>query len=186
MSLFNTYHHRFPVPLLAIERFSELRQQHTDGSQILESVVIPVLVECCGVSKPTEQDVEYFLGRLEQIVQQSNSLPQSAPPNTGRTLGSSFADSLRGLDTSELILYMCGFDFHKAKYVYTQLDRDVAIKMLDTFIELKLQENHLLFESCLYGFGNRYESDRGPTEVVDVNLDDENDLKHLSQIFAIT
>lgn len=183
MSIFSKHQRPFSVPLLAFERFTELRQQITDDDRILESVVIPVLVECCGVSAPTEKDVKYFLERLEQVGRNVPESPEAAKPPT-KTLGSAYAEALRNLDVAQLILYMCAFDFHKANYVYTELDRDVAVEMLDTFISMKLQENNLLFESCLYGFGGKYESDKGPVETVDVDLNNPNDLAQLSQFFS--
>jgi hypothetical protein len=78
---------------------------------------------------------------------------------------------------------MCAYDFNKANYVYTKLDRDIALEMVDSFLELKAQENNLLFESCLYGFGGKYTTD-GEAEVVDLDLSNDNDIAQLAQIFA--
>jgi hypothetical protein len=182
-SIFNKAHRPFAIPLLAFERFSELRQQLTNEAKVLESVVIPTLVECCSIVDPTEQDIEYFLERLERVGKEANSLSDAPKPSYARTLGSAYAGALRKLDTAGLILYMCAYDFNKANYVYTKLDRDIALEMVDSFLELKAQENNLLFESCLYGFGGKYTTD-GEAEVVDLDLSNDNDIAQLAQIFA--
>jgi len=186
MSIFNRHHQPFAVPLLAFERFSELRQQLTDDAQVLESAVIPTLAECCGMPQPTADAIEYFIERLEAAGREADSLSNPSQPTPGKTLGSAYAAALRELDTAGLILYMCAFDFHKANYVYTQLDRDVALKMLDHFLALKGQENNLLFEACLYGFGGKYDADGGSAEVVTVDLSSEDNFNMLAQLFAKT
>lgn len=176
MSLFYRaqYEHLFPIPLLAFERISALKDTPP------EEVLPQVLAECCGKPKPTDAEIQYFLQRIkdesdaaQQKVARVEAAREDQPAEPSKSLGSSFQKFVSGLDSSRILLWACGYDYEKAHHLYTQVDRSIAMQIVDDFIQLQHERNTYLFEASLYGMGGQYKDDTTPSSGV---ADDEIDL----------
>lgn len=151
------FEQRFPVPLLAIERLAALEQLPPEQS------IPQVLKDCCGVVKPDEDDLRYFLERINEVVEQkAEDKPEVNPDikvKPTKTLGTSFSNFLGKLDTPRILLWACGWDFEKAQYWYTQVDRTITMQMIEDFLAVQHERNTYQFETVLYGFGGGYKDD---------------------------
>ena len=148
----------FPVSLLAFERLSALGELHP------RDAVLKVLTECCNVYRPTEQDIEYLQRRVEaaaQEVEKKARVPDDDDDDRprGKSLGTSFQTFTRTLDAARILLWACGFDYEKAKFWFTEADRDDAMQVVDDFLRLQQERNAYLYEAALYGFGGKYRDD---------------------------
>ena len=160
------YEQLFPVPLIAFERLYALQDLPP------EEALSKVLSECCGKPKPTEAEIQYFLGRLKSDAEEANtrvaSITGEANRSPTKTLGTSFQKFLTELDSARLLLWACGYDFDRAKYLYTQVDRSIATQIIDDFLKLQHERNTYQFEAVLYGFGGSYSSDAQDEDTVDM------------------
>ena len=153
------FEHLFPIPLLAFERIDALRHLAP------EQVIGQVLAECCNKPKPTPEEITYFIRRVQGEVSQAEQ--QIAPSEsisthtTSRTLGTSFNKLVSSMDTSRLLLWACNWDYQKAKYLYTQVDKTIAKQVVDDFLKVTQETNTYTFEATLYGFGGSYTEDSG-------------------------
>jgi hypothetical protein len=156
----------FPIPLIAFERLSAL--SHLPAEEALPIV----LAECCNKPNPTEAEVVYFLERIrddsKEAQEKIEAVTDAKPANTStKTLGTSFKKFLGQLDSARLLLLACGWDYEKAKYLYTKVDRKAANQIIDDFLELQHERNTYLFEATMYGFGGGYTDDERE-EVMDL------------------
>ena len=162
MSIFHAerFERPFPLPLIAFEHLASLAH--------LEPVdaCLRTMIDCCGVPDPNESQIKYFLDRVQGDAEKANALVESRPaPNPDqriterRSLGSSFDTFIRSLDSSRLLMLACHGDYEKAKHLYTKVDRDDAMQVINDFIRLHTERNTILFESVLYGFGGSYKGD---------------------------
>lgn len=167
VSIFNPSH-RFPVPLLALERFADL-QQALDT----ESALLTTLTTCCGIQKPDDADLTYFVERLAEITEAKPDTPPPKGPDK-KSLGTSYFNALSDLPVDHLLLAAVGYDYAKAEYLYCRADRTVAMAVLDTYVKLQAEHFNYVFECAMYGFGGSYKDDSAPPEgAIDLrNVDD--------------
>lgn len=151
------YGRRFPVPLLAVERFYELQEKTAT-----EEALYYTCQECCGRENPSEDDMAYLLQRLIDLSQTSKkpesdaSDPHAKPP---QTLGTKYHDLINSLPTDRTLLWMTGYDYDRAYHLYSRVDRDDAMQMVGDFLRIHLEENRVGFENVLYGHGGSYKDD---------------------------
>ena len=167
MSLFYSarFSQRFPVSLLALESLTNLSDLPADEA------IPKILSECCGVQEPVEEDLVYLLGVLEEEAKktnENNKTPPAAPTTKKtKTLWSSFNQFMSGLDSSRVLLWACGFDYKRAEYLYTKVDRSIANQIIADFVSMQQEQNILLLEATMYGFGGKYSEESESENTVD-------------------
>ena len=172
MSIFYAarFERAFPVSLLAFERLANLA--HLEPIE----ATTQVLQQVCGVKKPTEQDILYLLDRFKSASEKAeqsakpsdNSDPLEYSEQPSRSLGSSFYQFTRSLDISRVLLWLSGWDYQKAEYLYSSVDRDDAMQLVEDFLRLQDEKNTYQFEAVLYGFGGHYKNDDSGEDSLDM------------------
>ena len=157
MSLFyaSSFEHLFPVPLIVFERLAGL--QHL----LPEVALAQTMSECCNKPAPTEAEVLYFVDRLQTQTESATDKTEARPEPKFkvRSLGTAFQDFLKQLDVSRILLMACNYDYEKARHLYTRVDYTVANQVVEDFLRLQNERNHILYESVLYGFGGKYKEE---------------------------
>lgn len=169
MSLFyrERYSQRFPVSLLALERL-----HHLQRTEPPEDAIIEVLVECCGIKEPTQDDFIYLLERIDEVNRECDSKPPPSGYSTQdkKGLGSDFNKFISSLPLDQIILWMVQFDHDKARKLYCEVDRTTVMQAVKDFSTAILEGNKFLFEAVLYGFGGSYKGDSSDdAEVIDLS-----------------
>lgn len=182
MSVFyrSVYERPYPITLLALERF-----YHLQDAGDLEEAILRTLIECCGCETPTEDDARYFLDRFAALAEEVKSKQPEPEPSTTRqeppskTLHSSLHELYSSLPTDRMLLWMCGYDYQRAQYLYTRVDRDDVMKMIEDWLSVNLEQARSQFEAALYGAGGSYKSDASQPEegVVDLSKSDGKEMK---------
>lgn len=165
---------RFPVSLLALEYYA-VETQKCDSDDELFDVFMKVVVELCGVTSPTDEDLTYFVERLEKVRTEVN--PESKPPAKPRkSFGTSYDQYLQRLTLDSTILRMVNYDVDSAKRIYCEMDRDDAMKLVGDYVTGLMEEGLLQLEASMYGFGGKYKDDKGgrngPSKTHDLTTDE--------------
>jgi hypothetical protein len=153
---------RFPVSLIALEYYVA-ETQFCDTEEAMFDVFLETLVRFCGVTAPDDEDVEYFLSRLEGI----RSEIQPGTTTKGRpnkSFGTSYDQYIQDLTLDSTILRMVGYNLDAAKRIYHDLDRDDAMKLVSEYVTGLREEGLLQLEASMYGFGGKYKNDKGQTK----------------------
>jgi hypothetical protein len=112
-----------------------------------------------------------LLGVLEEEAKktdEANKTPRAGSTNKKtKTLWSSFNQFMSSLDSSRVLLWACGFDYEKAEYLYTKVDRSIANQVIADFVSIQQEQNILLLESTMYGFGGKYSEESEDENIVD-------------------
>jgi hypothetical protein len=157
----------FPVSLLAFERLHSLLMGGYDPPQ----ASLSVLVECCGIEHPTNEQIQYFLDRADTL---SKELSEAQPGDTfsenksKRTFSTSFREFLSGLDSHDLLLMATGYDYAKAEYLFTRVDREDALRVIKVFTQDTTERQILQLEAVMFGMGGGYSDSSQNGDVVDL------------------
>lgn len=177
MSIFHTakFKHLFPISLLAFEHLNTL--QHLPAEEALTKV----LAECCDMPNPTEEEALYFLARIKEDSEEAQKKVDESPAPTtdkpvAKSLGTAYQEFLRQLDSARLLLWACGFDFKKAEYLYSRVDRSISSQILEDFLRLQNEQNNYLFESGLYGAGGSYKEGELDADTIDMTDMDSSEI----------
>ena len=161
MSIFNN-NFRFPVPLLAFERLSEIENKDEPILEIFE-----ILINICNIPEPVEDDVAYFLNRHQEYTTPpkkedddivEDEYEEEYEPR--KTRGSDFHEFIRKLDKATALLMAVNYDYSKAESLYCEKDFTIADIIIQTFIEMTTQTHTYLYESMIYAFGGSYPDDK--------------------------
>jgi hypothetical protein len=168
------FEYRFPVPLLAVERFYSLQAHGHD----IADAVYRTLVDVCRIQDPVEEDVVYFLDRLqdtEDVKPVEKKPRRSRQPDNLLSRGSRFRKFMDGLALDQKILLMCGQDYALASRVYCETDKEVVEKMQEAFIQHQIETLEYQFEGVLYAMGGHLESREQSAVNLDTMEDEESD-----------
>lgn len=161
-SIFYMHAHgrRFPVPLMALEAYA-MDSENAETDQELFDVLMVTLSKHCKVSKPTDDDINYFVSRLGKLKEEieGNSAEESTH---GKTFGSAYMDYISDLPIDGALLKMVHYDIDAAEKLYCDIDRDDAVQLVKDYIKGKAEENLVKMEASMYGMGGSYEEDKGP------------------------
>ena len=151
---------RFPVSLLALEYYA-VETQKCESEDELFDVFMKVVVDFCGVSSPNDEDLNYFVERLNTIrteTERSAPLSDKAPR---KSFGTSYDSYLQRLTLDSTVLRMVGYDVNAAHRIYCEMDRDDAMKLIGDYVTGLMEEGLLQLEASMYGFGGKYKDDKG-------------------------
>jgi hypothetical protein len=167
------YGRKFPVSLLSIEFYAIESEKNKEDDNLLYDALVNTVVKTCAINSPDQDDLKYFLSRLEGI---RDSLKGSgegvAKGKDVKTFGSSYLKYLTNLSIDSTLLKMTGYDMAAAARLYCEIDRDDVQKLVDEYVTGKSEENLVLMESSMYGFGGSYADDsgaKGPQKSFDLN-----------------
>lgn len=166
---------RFPVSLLALEYYA-VETQKCESDDELFDVFMRVVVDFCGVTSPTDDDLNYFVSRLESIRSEVSPEPQTPKTKPRKSFGTSYDQYLQKLTLDSTILRMVNYDVDAAKRIYCEMDRDDAMKLVGDYVTGLMEEGLLQLEASMYGFGGRYKDDKGgksnPVKTHDLTTDE--------------
>ena len=140
----------------------------------IEEAVSQVLSECCNKPNATEQEMIYFLSRVQESAKPDTPSAPASEDAPSRTLGTSFQTFLSSLDAARILLWACQFDYQRADYFYSVVDSSVANQIIKDFVSSLHEQNTYLFEAVLYGFGGKYSEEN--TSGLDENTIDARDM----------
>lgn len=149
---------RFPISLLAIEVYS-LEVRNCASEDEVFDVFFRVITEICGVQQPTDDDLSYFVERLE-VLRTEMSNEDVQPKKSVKSFGTAYHEYLSRLMVDSRILKMVGYNFDAAKKIYCELDRDDAMKLVTEYTTGLFEEGLLTMEAAMYGFGGKYKDDK--------------------------
>lgn len=172
---------RFPISLLAIEVYSLEAGTCTSEDELFD-VFFRVITELCGVAQPTDEDLNYFVDRLEVLRGEMIKAEENAPPKASKSFGTAYHEYLSKLMVDSRILRMVGYNFDAAKKIYCELDRDDAMKLVNEYMTGLLEEGLLNMEATMYGFGGKYKDDKGGTKGNTHDLTTEDGKKALRRL----
>jgi hypothetical protein len=155
---------RFPIPLLALERFDVL----VKTLPILDAA-ISTITECCHRHPVQNEDIIYFLERVQDLQKPPKPPNLSSGPVSIKTLGTSFGKFLSSKPPDHILLMACGWDYNKAAHLYSMEDAAVSILVIDDFLSLQQERNNYLYEAVLYGFGGSYAEDGDTSDDIDLS-----------------
>jgi hypothetical protein len=177
MSLFYEEAQRpFPVPLIAFERLSAVDLTAMSQDELLAEYR-HVLAVYCGVENPTEADFRYLYERLtapqeDEESSDSGKPSQKSSRKPARTRGTAFAEAAAELGVDRILLAAVGYDWAKAKHLYCEADRTVAMAAVETFLRLSREHHTAMYEASLYGFGGKYVEEDEASHTLDLTSED--------------
>lgn len=154
------------VSCLALDHFHYLLSEAGEQTeQVVYEVSDRVLKECCGVQAPTEEHYVELLERINKISteavenQQEEEKSSNRPDSKKGYYAKDFEQYIKKLDLKDLLYQLTSYDYLQAEHLYCEVDRDIVMGMVKTYIAHESQKNKLMFEACVYGFGGELKSD---------------------------
>ena len=160
------FERRFPLPMLTLERaqalFSTLDVDAATDRDVNQCIKQALKETCNACPSPGLDDLAYVVDRMNKMMKDSPD--EEVPLPKTRSLASSFITWAAGLETDQVCLVASGFDYKKAKFLYTEVDRDDVVEMAQQFLTMEMEKVKVGYESVVYGFGGSYEGDKtGPS-----------------------
>lgn len=161
-------------PILSFLLMEHISIRLSESADNVNSNVISVIHECAqqchGVSL-TEEELTRLAQRLQKIAEDNNKAKDKAPGKKPSGFGKEYMKWVESLAPDQLCLMVAQYDFESAYHLYSEVDRDDVIRMAK--VKLDDDWNHIqtAFESCVYGFGGGFESDKGGNKIADHEYD---------------
>ena len=128
-----------------------------------------ILQQYCFVKEPDQEDLRYFLSRLQEISDAASKI-KHADTKRKKSFGTGFIDFITSLPIDRVIAKMCGYDMQLAKHIYCTLDRDLSDQLVRDYISGEVERNTVMMEASMYGFGGKYANDKsGEDKGIDIN-----------------
>jgi len=153
---------RFPVTLLLLERISAVFSEGAEqmGQEEVDTAIRRCLVECGLLTKVTDDDVTYLMGRLNKMVEE-NKGDDPVPPSAKKTFASSYTHWAHKLQTDSVCLLAAGFDYFLAERMYREMDKEDLTEVAKQFLMREWEKIKIGYESVVYGSGGSYDGDSG-------------------------
>lgn len=178
------YTRKFNVSLLAFERVWSLFTSQ-EGEATQESVsdaYVQVANELCGLSTPTQEDLDYLVSRVIEASKSAEN-KKANPSGSKRTFSSEFYKMVAQQPIYDLLYQMCQYNFEEVRYVYTMMDRDDALHMLDVYLLRIQHDQQILLESSVYGAGGSFGEGSKADVEVDLTTNSPSAISQLKSIF---
>ncbi len=158
--------HPFPVTMLLLEQISvvmhddKLKREEGAAPATFEEVISKTLKSLDIKKKPTKEDILYTFSRLEGM------RPKEVDPNNStasdnsrkKSFASDYLKWVSQLDHEQVCMHVAGYDYDKARSLYTEVDRDSVLKLAKQKADSDWHGKMTEFEACLFGFGGGYGS----------------------------
>lgn len=156
MSLFSDRKRR---PLRLTFLFVEMLTEVYSEVESPDGVNLPILEEAArrsGVSVPlTDEQVSYLVSRLaDEVVAPSGGAEKQKKKQRG--FGDFWLDHYSGVRPEEMCLVLSGMDIERADRLYCEEDKEDVVRLYGLFLRSKIEDNRLLYEGPLMGFGGSY------------------------------
>jgi len=157
------FNRRFPVTLLLLEHISVVFGEGAEdmGQEEVDRALRECLVTCGLVTKATDDDIEYLMGRLNEMVMKDKEMEDPPPPSTKKSFASSYTLWAHKLQTDHVCLLAAGFDFFLAERMYREMDKEDLTEVAKQFLMREWEKIKIGYESVVYGFGGSYDGDNG-------------------------
>ena len=153
----------FPIPLLAFEiLFKEFDSLPSEDESLIVACYHKALLLGCGITEVAEDHVNYFYERVLALKDQLEEPSEGPhPASAGKGFYSDYISYVSELDTGFSALISTGFDYYKAKVLYTELDRDTALAIIKASHAHASRLSRVQLEACVYGFGGEMSGGSG-------------------------
>lgn len=158
---------RFAVPLLALEAYQNAGLSE-ESSELEVSQALVSAISLCGVSSPAQEDIEYFVERLEGL-SASKSQNKGVDKAPTQSLGTAYAKFMRELSVIDILGLMTHYNPSALRYWYCEADAEATMLLVERYVQELFERVQVNFEACMYGFGGKYESDNSGSKVIDAN-----------------
>lgn len=121
----------------------------------------------------SESDIERIATRL--LTEKDKEEKKGEPPAKQKTFGTALLDWLADLKAKSVCYFLADFEPAKARALYFEQDMLLVLEALKLKSEYTMQLANVGYEGSLYGFGGKYEDDKGssgPTHEFDLTGDD--------------
>jgi hypothetical protein len=180
MSIFYN-HRRFNLSLRSVQAYIEITQENDKEGDPVDQAV-RVLTGFCGVVAPAEEDLDYFVERIQGLAKEMEDLEgESKPSRKNPSFGSSYQTFLQGADVETTIFRMTGYNYDQSKIIYCKMDRDDALSLVRDYLRHQSELNLVSMESSMYGFGGSYKKDTQEKASNVVNLETKQGVDNLRQ-----
>lgn len=172
---------KFKVPMLCYEYISEqIQSLEGDNEEGYLEIYCKALEDICKVN-PTDDNLNYLIEVLTTSSQVSESKPASSKGSKG--FCSSFYNYFFDLQSDKMLLQICGYDIDKAYKLYCEEDREDVLALIDSYVSRTQQDQTVLLESCVYGFGGSMEDSNSSVVEFDLTNNFEDAEKALKAFF---
>ena len=141
-------------PLITFEFMEHLQNFVRDNP---ETSMLSALQYACTNSKCDLRNAEHIAMRLADEQSARQSAQPAASKANAKGFGTSFLEWYTKLSPDIMCLIASGFDYEKARHLYTMVDKDIVDEVLKAYSESEWNTAHLRFEACLFGFGGGYD-----------------------------
>lgn len=181
-SLFYTaaYERRFPLPFLFLEDV-EVNVTALEG-EVTDKQVMTIISACLARYLPNRKadskDIAYVSERLEILAKEA---AEAAEKDDGKSkkqkkdFATSFSEWVSELTPHDVCLVVSGFDHHRARQLYSEVDRDDVMAMSVLWTRSEWERIKVGYESVVYGFGGSYGDDLPSDNQVDVKAEKMNE-----------
>ena len=162
----------FPVTMLLLEHISVMmleeyrKEEAGESGKTIQEVIKDSLKVTSVKTKPSRDDILYVYVRMQAMNEENSSQPKdpsnpmNAPAkdtNKKKAFASEYLNWVSKLDHESMCLHAAGYDYEKASHLYTKVDRDAVMKILNQRADSDWHDKLSQFEACLFGFGGGYE-----------------------------
>lgn len=164
MSLFSKKRMKAEVSYLALEVMYEYAG---DYPQCTVAEALAAGVTACGVDfrELTDDDATRLVNRVAQLqeadkaaVAASGSDPAPTKEKVG--VGTDYLGSVGKMPMDLKCLYATGFDWERAKFLFSRLDKEDCDTVVTAALETKWKELKTIFESVIVGMGGDLTGDK--------------------------
>ena len=166
MSLFSRKRMKAEVSYLALEVMYEFAAANP---QCTVAEALAAGVTACGVDfrELTDEDAGRLVKRVAQLQEadaaalaerQAANEPADTKEKVG--VGTDYLESVGKMPMDLKCLYATGFDWDRAKYLFSRLDKEDCDTVVTAALETKWKELKTIFESVIVGMGGDLSGDR--------------------------
>lgn len=188
MGLFYSLETERPIPITLFFLEVVAKLSEGDPNAGASDLVSKALLKSGLTQKPTRDQIEYALLRLQELSQNIANETHGRGKDPGKGLGTDLMKWLSLLRTEEMCLLLAKFDSFEARKIYKEWDRDEVTEAFRVYLSYEREKMQASFEAVLYGFGGGYKEDRGVSstgssnvEVYDLTKDNPDGLEELKK-----
>lgn len=156
---------KYPVSFLVTETVAEkikaAAEDGQEGGVVFFSCVLSALKECHG-GTPTDDDIDAAVEKLQNVILDAQKQAEKKLPTKprGNQFAAAYIDWVEQLDPVATCLFVSGFDFERARILYSEVDREDVMLLVERYLSSEWEKIKLGYESAVYGAGGSFSSDK--------------------------
>jgi hypothetical protein len=178
---------QLPLTGLFIECVGDLMGESsvTESAEVVEVIKKALSLSELVAGEPTEEEIVYMIGRLNDMAEKSPLNDADSGPQNGK--GKYFAgyltDWAANLDYVTLCLYAAGYDYENARKYYETVDHQSLIAIAHEKLKFDFERARVALEASLFGFGGGYkDTPKEGDNVVDLTSGGEDANRHMESV----